>query len=366
MEAVCKKEDIAKVLDIAVRVASKNSTLPILSTIRIEAKAGVLELRATNLEIGLIAEVPSTITTEGVVAVPAQILLQTISLISYPSLTLKTEGDILSIITDRSRSKLKTLPIDDFPTITSVSATPAAIDGKLLSLGIKSVVFAASQSSIKPELGAVYIHQKKQHTLTFVATDSFRLAEKTISANGVVLEHGLLIPQKNALEIARTIDVVNEQPTISFTTNQISVSFPSRIQLISRLIEGTFPDYEQIIPKEYQTHCTLLLKDLEHALRKTNIFTNKFMQVTLALDQDAGTITLASENTESGTTEEEIRADIEGVGLKLSFNQHYLTDALPHTPSDSLLASFGGIGRPLVITPHGDTTFRYLVMPMNK
>ena len=366
MKAVCKKEVLQKALEIAVRIASRHHTLPVLQGVYLEAKANVLEIRATNLEIGLIIKIPADITEEGVTTVSAQTLLQTISLLSNSTLTLTLSGESLLVESDRSKSKLKVFTTLDFPTISRVEGKGVVVDGTQLSYGIKSVVFAASQSAIKPELGAVYLYQRKPHSITLVATDSFRLAEKTISTDTLTLEHGVLIPQKNALEIARTIDATGESPSVVITENQIAFTFPSGVYLVSRLIEGNFPDYEQIIPKEYQAHAVVLLKDFEHALRKTNIFTNKFMQVSLDVKLNDHSIIFKSENAEAGMTEEGVRAAGEGSELLLSFNQQYLMESLGHISADSIDISFGGIGRPMVVTGHDDKNFRYLVMPMNK
>lgn len=366
MHALCTKENLTKVLEIAVRISARHHSLPILQAVRIEAKDTVLEIRSTNLEIGLIAKIDAEVKEVGVVAVSAQTLLQILTITISSAVTLKTKNEILLVELGRAKSELKTYTLDDFPTITQIDTVGIKIEGALFSSGIKNVVFAASQSSIKPELGAVYVYQKKPHTLTLVATDSFRLAERQVPMPTFTLNHPLLIPQKNALEIARTIDTLNESPLLHITENQIALSFPSGVYLVSRLIEGNFPDYEQIIPKEYQTYATVLLKDFERGLRSTNIFANKFMQVSLDIQPDAHLLTLRAENTDSGRAEEAMHVEGNGAELVLSFNQQYLVESLGHFTTDSIEFSLAGIGRPLVIKGKSDDTFRYLVMPMNK
>jgi DNA polymerase III subunit beta len=365
MRAVCKKDELIKVLEIAVRMSTRTHTLPVLQCVRIEVTDNTLEIRSTNLEMGCIGKVTATQTEPGVVAVLAQTLLQTVHLSTATTVTMSTSGDVLVLESARGRFDLKTQTTDDFPTITHISKSTGTIEGNLFSNGIKSVVFAASQSSIKPELGAVYVYQKKPHTLTFVATDSFRLAERTIPSK-FSLEKSLLIPNRNALEVARTIDLLNESPEVSVIDNQIAFMFPSGMYLTSRLIEGNFPDYEQIIPKEYQTYTTLLCTDLERALRATTIFSNKFMQVLFAVQPETSTVTLRSENSEYGKAEEVIHGTGHGAELRVSFNQHYLAEPLSHFPGDSIECALAGIGRPMVMTSPNTTDFRYLVMPMNK
>ena len=130
------------------------------------------------------------------------------------------------------------------------------------------------------------------------------------------------------------------------------------------MTNGTFPDYQQIIPKEYSTHVTLLKQDLVNAFKRSSVFLNKFQQVTLNIGEND--LTLTTNNGELGTATESIKASTEGEDLTLSFNQRYLSDCLTHFADESITLHFAGIGRPLVITGVNDSSTRYLVMPMNK
>lgn len=360
-----KREDLHRALELTARISTKHHSLPVLSCILFEVENETLSLRATNLEVGITVSVPAKVKEKGVAAIPAQLLLQTVTLLSHPTITLKLEGDVVIIETHSSKTKIKTLPADEFPKIAKIEGKTQQLEGKLFSLGIKTVAFSVSQSAIKPELGSINVYQKQPHSLTFVGTDSFRLAEKTLPAKTLTLTNRLLIPQKNALELSRVIDFLIEDPVLLYTESQIALSFPSGVYITSRLVEANFPDYEQIIPKEYQTYATILSGDFLHALKKTNIFTNKFLQVTLAVS-GKGELLLRSENTDTGTTEESIKAEVEGNDLTVSFNQQYLADPLQHVSDESVILSFAGIGRPLVLSGVSDKTFRYLVMPMNK
>ena len=187
--------------------------------------------------------------------------------------------------------------------------------------------------------------------------------EKTIPQKGLVLTDPLLIPYKNALELARVLDGVNGDVELLVTENQCALTVGD-IYITSRLISGTFPDYTQIIPKEYKTNVTLLTNDFAQALKKTNIFLNKFMQLTLTMS--AGTFTLSAQSGDSGATTESIQATVEGEDLTLNFNQRYISDVLPHMQGESILLKCAGFGRPMVMENVHDASLRYLVMPMNK
>jgi DNA polymerase-3 subunit beta len=326
-------------------------------------RSNSLTIKATNLEIGIEATLPIHLSSEWSVAVPANILLQTINLISDQKITLSIENTILSIETQNSKTDIKSIPFEDFPNIPKVTGEKISIKGDTLAYAIKTTAFAASQSSIKPELGSIYIHQKKEHTLTFVSTDSFRLMEKTIPQKGIVLSNSLLIPYKNALELSRVLEGCLDEVFLHLNENQCSVTI-GNIYITSRLLSGTFPDYEQIIPKEYQVTSTILTKDIINALRKTSIFLNKFSQ--LSIIASGKTVTLVSQSGEYGTTKESIPATIEGGEISLNFNQRYVSEALQHIIDESILLKFAGIGRPLVVENVHDRSMRYLVMPMNK
>lgn len=357
------KELIGK-LELVGRVSTKHVTLPVLQCVLLEAKGNQLILRATNLEIAIEALCNAQVKTEGLVAVPATVLIQTVNLNNDKDTTLILKDGNLTVKTNNSSTEIKCIPHEEFPSIPKLSGSSQTINGSMFSLGIKTTVFAASQSSIKPELGSVYVFQKKEHTLTFVTTDSFRLVEKMVAQKGLILENSILIPYKNALEISRICDLKNSDPVCRINDNQFSLEFADGVYLTSRLTSGSFPDYEQIIPKEYIAHSAVLKNDLVHAFKKTNVFLNRFLQVILQIDKKS--ITVSANSGEVGMTTETLPASTDGEPLTLSFNQRYLTEALPHFIDDSLMLHLGGIGRPLVINGVSDASLRYLVMPMNK
>lgn len=358
-------QEIKKILETTARVSTKHVTLPVLQCVLLETGANEITIKATNLEIGIEGKASAKIITQGSVAVPAQVLLQTVNLVSQKEITLLLEGDVLHVETKTSKTEIKTIPFDDFPSIPRIQDTKLRINGSVFALGIKTAAFAASQSSIKPELGSIYIFQKKEHTLTFVATDSFRLVEKTVPMQGLVLDNPLLIPFKNALEIARVAEEKENEDSIELCVNENQCAIASgSLYITSRLTNGTFPDYEQIIPKEYVTHATLLTNDLAHALKKTNIFLNKFMQLTCTVTEND--ITFSSQSSEVGTTTESVHASVEGDEITLNFNQRYIHEVMGYLVDDSVTLHFAGIGRPVVLESVHDKTLRYLVMPMNK
>lgn len=363
MHITLETDALRRMVDITAKVSTKHVTLPVLQCLLLEARDGTLCVRSTNLEIGIEGRLTAEVKEEGRIAVPANLLLQTISLMQHSSVTLFTEGDVLIAESNASKTEIKSINAEEFPTIPHLQTNPIRIESGQFAYGIKTVALMASPSSIKPELGSVYIFQKKEHTLTFVATDSFRLMEKTISQKNIILSESILVPYKNALELARVAELVTGDIDLFLGENQCALQ-AGDIYITSRLISGSFPDYEPIIPKEYAATALTLTKDLMLALKKTNIFLNKFLQLTLTLSPKS--ITLSSQSGEFGSTTESINASVEGDELSINFNQRYIADVLPHITDESVRLKFAGIGRAMVIENVHDTTLRYLVMPMNK
>lgn len=358
---------LQKYLELLTKVTTKHVSLPVLQSVLLEVKDSKLTIKATNLEIAVEVTIDEVkVDREGKMAVPASTFLQTIQLNKERNIYLEQKEDegVVSVSFGKTNTSIKLMSHEEFPNISKVEANPISINKELFVQGIKNVAFAASQSSIKPELNSVYIYQKKEHSFTFVATDSFRLAEKTVPQKGVILDSHLLLPQKNAIEISRMCDLLDSEVDLLVTENQCALHFKEGVFITSRMTTGSFPDYEAILPKEFVTNTTVLKQDLLTSLKKTNIFLNKFRQVSLAVSNSQ--IEISANNGEVGMVSDIIPAQGEGEELLLSFNQQYISDPLSYFIEDSIILQFAGIGRPLVMSSVSDKSFRYLVMPMNK
>ena len=348
------------------RVAQKHLTLPLLSCVCIEAKKQELVLKATNLEIGVEIRIPARIETEATVAVPAQILASVLSYNTHSkNVVLEVVGGVLNLKFERNSSTIKTLSADDFPIIPEVvPLSQFEIEASTFSEGLRSVFYTASQSTIKPELASVYMYTENDE-LYFVATDSFRLAEKKVKVPQVEAIPQLLIPAKNIPEILKILDGVDEVIRVGVDKNQISFSYGS-LHCVSRLIEGTFPNYRQILPKQYTTECIVLKQDLLHAFKSASVFTDKFNQIGFELSPEDKRILIQTKNSDIGEHFHEIQGSLKGENLQVNFNYRYIIDSFQSLKADSVFLQFNGMHRPLVITGVGDPTFLYLVMPMNK
>jgi DNA polymerase-3 subunit beta len=283
---------------------------------------------------------------------------------SIGTVTIEQTGDTVLISSPTGRSTLKTLPYEDFPTLPYPEQPKAefTLPGTVLKGIIGTVAPCASPSTVRPELASVLL-SLENGTLKAVATDSFRLCEKKLALSGKTEPFSILIPAKNALDIVQTLP--DEDIRLAIDDHQCAF-FWSKGLLTTRLVNASYPDYTQIIPKNYVTEATLLRKDFESGIRRTAIFSDNFQKVRISFNIDEKQVGLSARNADVGESSEKITASISGEAVELSFNHRYLQAPLPMMTAESITLSASGIGRPLVIRGAGDASFLYLVMPMNQ
>lgn len=360
-----KKEFGEAVASVGRFAERKSATLPVLSGIAIVAGDDGIKLRATNLETGIDLKVNGTIKEQGVVALPATTLREiSTSFSGSGQITLEHSGDTVVISSQTGRSTLRTLSYEDFPTLPYPEApkTSFEVSGAVIRGLINTVGPCASPSMVRPELASILL-SLDGGVLKGVATDSFRLCEKKVTVSTNTEAFSILLPAKNALEIAAILPDDSIQMLID--EHQCAFSWKGGL-LTTRLVSANYPDYTQIIPKTYVAEATLLRKDLEAGLKRTAIFADSFQKVRIALDPKEGAVSLSARNSEVGESAERFPAAVSGESVELSFNHRYLQAPLPVITVDSITLSASGIGRPLVLKGVGDTSYLYLVMPMNQ
>ena len=365
MKLECQIEEIRNRISQAERITGKNLTLPILSSILLIASNKSLKIRSTNLSLGIEIEIPAKIEKEGLVAVSGSVLSGIFSnVFQNENIHLEgIEGNLL-IQTKKSKIKLKGQPAEDFPTIPRVAGTSFEIESKKLIDGIKSVYYSSSVSDIKPEISSVFMYTNEDN-LVFVSTDSFRLAEKKIKTKGLEEIPGILIPFKNVSEILRVFGEFAGVIKVFFNKNQISFS-SDNVYLTSRIIDGVFPDYRQIVPKKSETEAVVLRQDLLNALKLSNIFSDKFNQVNLKIAPPEKVFELSSANNDVGENKTFLDAALTGENIELGFNYKYFLDCFQSIATDSVSIKLSGSGSPILISPVSDPSFIYLIMPMNR
>src|SRR6185436_4531685 len=361
MKAECSVEKFKNALSITERITGKNLTLPILGAILLIASGKSIKMRATNLNLGIEIEIPAKIEKEGTIAIRGDVLNVLFSSNTENStVVLNEENGNLLVSTKNNQSLIKGYPHEDFPTIPGVTGETFFISVKKITEGIKSVYYSAALSEIKPEIASIYIFTEDGE-LVFVSTDSFRLAEKRIKIKNIPDISGILIPYKNAVEIVRVFSDFSEDVKIEFNKNQISFSFPS-LYLTSRVVDGIFPDYKQIIPKNHTTEVVVLKHDLINALKVANVFSDKFNQITFMANMKKKIFSLISKNSDVGESTTHLDAAQKGEDIEISFNYKYFIDAFQSVPEDSISLQFLGTSKATILKGVGNQSFMYLIM----
>ena len=366
MKFECVVEKLKEAIQKVEKITQKNSTLPILSCVLLEVSKNTLTIKATNLDLGIEFNIPVKTVVEGSIAVPAIIFSQFLnSITNEKSVSVYVDGGVLNLKTDKSKTTIKTFPTDDFPIIPRVEeGKEFDVDASDFVKGLKSVWYGASLSSIKPELSSVYIYGDLGE-IVFVATDSFRLGEKRLKCKKTIDMPTVLIPNKNVGEIIRALDNFSEEVTMTMSKNQI-VFTSNSLYLTSRVVDGNFPDYKQIIPKEFTTNVVVLKADLLNSLKATNVFLDSFNQVRFFIEPKTKRMELSAKNGDVGQNTVSLGAVLEGQDVSVGFNYKYLSDCFQSIDSDSVSLEFCGANKPLVIKGISDNSFLYLVMPMNR
>ncbi|MFA4890203.1 MAG: DNA polymerase III subunit beta [Candidatus Paceibacterota bacterium] len=365
MKTICLKNHLKEAIYLCEKITGKNLSLPILSNILISTEDRNLKLTATNLEIGIEVEIPAKIEKKGKVAVLANIFSSFISNISNEeNITLESQNNNLLVSILNSSTLIKGQKPDDFPILPKTNEKrEVEIPVEDFIKGLKSVSYAVSFSNIKPEISSVFIYSGKNTPLTFVATDSFRLAEKKFKYSFPDFK-GVLVPQRSVSEIMRIFDGRKGKVKLIFDRNQIFVVLDN-IKFISRLTEGVFPDYQQIIPKKFTTDVVTDKNLFIGSLKTASVFSNKLNELNMAVNSKNGSVSIKTSNTEAGEHTANIPAKVTGEELKMTFNHKYIYDCLPHIDSEKILLRFSGEGKPLIITGTDDNSFQYIAMPMN-
>lgn len=363
MKIICFKNHLKEKLFFAEKNAAKISNTPALNGVYLETNKNSLKIISTNLETGLEATIPAKIFKEGRAVVPVRIMAQLISTLFDEKITLESVGHGLNISTEKISSLIKGYPTEDFPKLPKIKKSCVfAVPSEKISQGLRWVYNAASSSDLKPEIASVFFYIQNKVPLKLVATDSFRLAEKTLDYT-VKNAESFILPIKSAAEIIKLLENKEENVQISFDNNQINFSGKD-FNFVSRLIEGVFPSYESIIPKKFHADVLIKKDQLIDALRSASIFSGQLNEIIINIVPEDNLMEIRTQSGEIGEHTSQLDAKITGEKVSLNFNYHYLLDGLQNINHPEALLRFGGENRPLLIQHPGDSSCLYLVMPM--
>ena len=363
MKVSATREHLLEALQSVIGVVERRQTMPILSNVLLTARDNRLRVTATDLEVELVAAAEVTLQQAGDITVPGRKLLDIVrTLPEKTALTLAREGEKVLIRGGRSRFTLSSLSASEFPVIEQISAqhrlTLPAHDCRRL---LDKTHFAMAQQDVRYYLNGTLL-ETDGHQLRAVATDGHRLSLAEIELGGSAgQQQQIIVPRKGILELQRLLDGEGDI-TIELGSNHIRIQI-GEVRLTSKLIDGKFPEYSRVIPANPPRVMSGPREALRAALQRTAILSNeKYRGVRLTFA--SGLLTVQAHNPEHEEAEDQVEVEFGGEPIEIGFNVGYLLDALGAIETDTVEVCLTGPDSSCLIRAPGDTTVKYVVMPM--
>ncbi len=372
MKVTCLQENLARGLGIVGRAVALRSTLPITSNVLIATEHGRIKLAATNLDIALSCWIGGQIEDEGAITVPARLLQDFVN--SLPAekidLSLAPRSKQLKLVCARNEATIGGMDADDFPPIPAVEGDTFELDAKILREAITQVVFSAATDDSRPVLTGVDLVVEGD-ILTLAAADGFRLAVRTLKLKKKVAEkQEVIVPAKALAELNRLLQDQDEPVQMTFNKNKTQVMFRLKdVELVAQLIQGTFPDYSRLIPKDWGSRAVVEVRDFLQETKIAAIFARDgsgIVRITFQSGDDGapGQMTVSARAEEIGDNEGKLDATVEGEASKIAFNGRYLQDVLQVLDGGRVALETTGPSQPGVIRPLDNDSYVHVVMPM--
>ncbi len=370
MRVILERSNLLKSLNHVHRVVERRNTIPILSNVLLNADGASLEMKATDLDLEVTEATPANIEQGGATTVPAHLLYDIVRKLSDGSeVMLKTDesGGSMSVISGRSNFKLQCLPQADFPQLSAGSFSHIfRLDSALMKSLIENTQFAISTEETRYYLNGIYMHTHEEGgtlKMRAVATDGHRLARAEIDAPaGSEGMPGIIIPRKTVSELQKLVDDPDVPVTIELSDTKIRFTIGSVI-LTSKLIDGTFPDYERVIPSGNNKKLIIDRQSFASAVdRVSTISSERGRAVKMSIAE--GLVTLTVNNPDSGSATEELAADYASDPIDIGFNAKYLLDVAAQLTGSEARFMLADAGSPTLIQDTADEDTLYVLMPM--
>jgi DNA polymerase-3 subunit beta len=341
----------------------KTGSNPNLKGIYLEAGTNELLIRSTNIDIGFESTLVCKTHEEGKFLISGDVLgrlLGTVNSKSTDVCEIVYENNLCNIVLGTHNFKLKTLSFESFPTLPKVEGVSIHVDNKTFLSGLKSVVYSVAKSEIKPEISGIYV-KFLDNNLFFVATDAYRLAEKKVNLEEEVPEIGFIIPEKNVKELFRIIDNdYDGKIDLLISKNSLQIK-ENNTYFVSRLIEGNFPNYTQIIPSSPVSFAIFLKEDLVKSLRIVSFFSDKTQQINLNISESGAQ--MEASNLEVGSTTESLNSTLKGEIFSIKLNSKYLEEFLASISDSSVVMKYTAQNKAIIVQGIQDSNYTYLLMP---
>jgi DNA polymerase-3 subunit beta len=368
------QENLARGLSIVSRAVSPRSTLPVLSNVLIASDEGRLRLSATNLELGITCWIGAKIEEEGSTTIPARTFADLVGTLppEQVSLNLNASTQTLNVRCGASNTDIKCIDAQEFPPL----PIPDMEGAILLNVAdfkdmISQVAFAASVDEARPVLMGVLVMVEKD-IITMASADGFRLSvRKGTLSQSAAQPFTAIIPARALSELARVTSDGNEMISMVIPKGRGQVVFRMKeVEVVSQLIDGTFPDFQQIIPRAYKSRTILSTPALLKACKQAEIFAREGSNVARfniksSGELEPGSVEISAQSEETGSNETVVAATIDGVGLLIAFNVKYLREVLEVVKSPNVALETSAPNAPGVVRPVGDDNFLHVIMPMH-
>ena len=365
------KENLKNGLNIVEKIVGKNLSLPILDNVLISTEDGFLSLSSTDLETAVKLWILTKIVKEGKAVVPAKFFSNFVSLLPNDKIILEEKHQGLYIECKSFKNQIQGFNPDEFPLIPEFKNLEyLEVDNKKFCQGLSQIVDIASPSQSRPEISGIYFIFSK-NLLKIVATDSFRLAEKNITLDEPVKKDvSFILPQKPARELINILGEKDGKTKIFFSPNQTMFELPMKetphpqVQITSRLIEGEYPNYEEIIPTKFKTHVIIKRDEFLNQVKAASLFSGKINEVKIKINAQNKEVEISAQDPDLGENHSTVSAKIEGDLIEASFNHKFLIDGLLNIKSSEVAFDLSREEGPCVLKPIGDTSYIYVVMPI--
>jgi DNA polymerase-3 subunit beta len=372
------QENLARGLGIVSRAVATRATLPVLANVLLRTEDGGLKLTATNLEIGITCWVPGKVEDGGEITVPARLLTDLVG--SLPPQTIELElspkDRSLKVTCGGSRATIKGIEADEFPVVGAIGEAPVtAVDARVLREALGEVVFAAATDESRPILTGV-LTRLEGDTMTLAAADNYRIAVRTVTlARPVAAEQTIVVPGRSYAELVRILPDAETPVEITVTPNRSQVLFHVEeaghgVDLISRLIEGQFPNYEPVVPRRdaWTARATLDREAFLAGTRRASFFARdsaNIIKVEVGGDgEEASGVTISAHAADVGDNADSLEATVEGSPTTIAFNARYLTDVLGALGAEEAVLELSGPLAPGVIRGVGKDDYVHVIMPV--
>jgi DNA polymerase-3 subunit beta len=361
MKLQVTRENLNRALNSVARVANSRGTLPILANVLIKTTSNRLDLSATNLDIAITQHIGAKVNQEGSITVPARLMQDFVGSLPDGVVELELKDTKLHVTTDQYKSVVNGILADDFPVMPAITGGQAwTVPGSVFKKSLQQVAFAASNDETRPVLTGVLL-QTINSKLFMAATDSYRLAEKKLGSNKNDIR--LLIPAAAMHDLLRILG--DEDQELSITNDDQQALFKiGDIELVTRLLDGKYPDYRKLIPENFATTATLKRADLVSVTKVSSLFARESAgSVTIEVSQDDQKLSIRSVASQLGENTATAIAKISGEG-SITLNSRYLLEALGVMSGDEVTFGFNGKLEPTLLESSGSTDYKHIIMPL--